>query len=191
MIELISASQYQSMPWKNGFGVTAQIAIEPPAAVFGQDDFLWRLSSAKITASSPFSVFSGYERLLAVYQGDGFEVNNQALTAQSHPLAFSGDIPLECRLLGGETTDLGLIFKRDKATAEIKRAFLTDEKLLHEQIFSAGTHLLFCLSGSFSAGELTAQSGDTVKITAPEKIKFTKLTKEKVEYFHITINIRP
>ncbi len=41
-------------PWKNGLGVTREIHIHPEGANFEEDSFLWRLSSADVTAGGPF-----------------------------------------------------------------------------------------------------------------------------------------
>ena len=50
------------MPWKNGGGETAEIAVSPPGAAL--DDFDWRLSMARVETDGPFSAFPGIDRTL-------------------------------------------------------------------------------------------------------------------------------
>ena len=54
----IRAADYRAMAWKNGQGMTREIAREP-----GDGDFLWRLSIAEVAASGDFSLrFVGQSR---------------------------------------------------------------------------------------------------------------------------------
>jgi environmental stress-induced protein Ves len=55
------------MPWRNGQGMTREIAREPAAG----ENFLWRLSIAEIAASCDFSLFPGYDRTIALIEGAG------------------------------------------------------------------------------------------------------------------------
>ena len=48
----IPATSYRAMPWKNGQGITHEIAREPAAG----DSFLWRLSIAEVAADGDFSL---------------------------------------------------------------------------------------------------------------------------------------
>ena len=59
-LTLLTTDHYGAMPWKNGLGVTAQIAIHPPGATLA--DFTWRISSAEVRGSNPFSNFAGTPR---------------------------------------------------------------------------------------------------------------------------------
>ena len=68
---LITRKQFKVMPWKNGAGTTAEIAIEPAGADFREGKFAWRLSSARIEDENQFSQFPGYDRILTVLSGEG------------------------------------------------------------------------------------------------------------------------
>ena len=52
---LTTESEYRLMPWKNGLGVTREMAVFPSGANLERGDFLWRLSSADVGTSGPFS----------------------------------------------------------------------------------------------------------------------------------------
>ena len=58
------ASARQFRPWKNGGGETAEIAVSPAGAGF--DDFDWRISTAIVAQSGPFSGFPGVDRVLTL-----------------------------------------------------------------------------------------------------------------------------
>lgn len=54
-MKIIRASEYKTMPWKNGGGVTVEIAIHPPGASVNAFD--WRISMATVAQDGPFSSF--------------------------------------------------------------------------------------------------------------------------------------
>ena len=66
-MRLLPAADRVPVPWKNGGGVTREVAAFPDGAGF--DDFLWRISMAEVRADGPFSVFPGVDRVLAVLEG--------------------------------------------------------------------------------------------------------------------------
>lgn len=115
-IRVIDASRHRTMPWKNGFGTTTEIAIDPPGADLG-GRFRWRLSIAAVQRSGPFSAFPGYERTIMVIEGRGMELTvggdpPRRLDQLFEPFVFSGDAPTQCRLLDGPVRDLNLMADR-------------------------------------------------------------------------------
>jgi hypothetical protein len=54
---LLTPREYVRMGWKNGLGTTDEIWVDPPGANFRQDPFVYRLSSAQVSASCSFSLF--------------------------------------------------------------------------------------------------------------------------------------
>ena len=118
------------MPWKNGLGVTEEIAIFPPGADFASGSFGWRLSSATVATDGPFSNFPGCDRLLAVLTGSGLILNGDALQGDQ-VTRFAGEKAVDGRLISGPVVDLGLIYKRD--------AFIA---MMEFRKFASGTHRL-------------------------------------------------
>lgn len=99
----IEASGVAPVPWKNGGGVTRDLAQ-------GRG---WRLSLADIDRDGPFSDYPGVERFFAVVSGDGVELTfgdrrHRQRTGQE-PLRFDGARGPHCRLLNGATRDLNLL----------------------------------------------------------------------------------
>lgn len=122
--ERIKPSDGRRMPWKNGAGSTLELAVEPPGASL-ETGFLWRLSSAEVAASGPFSLFPGLERWLFLLEGDGFELDfhNRGRVDLKEPFApvrFMGDWPASATLAGGPCTDLNLMVDPSRLRASIE-----------------------------------------------------------------------
>lgn len=101
-------------PWKNGGGQTAEIAVSPTGAGF--DDFDWRISTAVVAASGPFSEFAGVDRVLAVVEGGAMVLSlggqEHRLDAGSAPFAFPGDVPVTARVEGEPLLDFNVMVRR-------------------------------------------------------------------------------
>ena len=72
-MQIIRFAELKAEPWRNGGGVTRQLASRPSAAdgEDGQDgSWDWRVSIADVTRAGDFSPFPGMERLLTVIEGD-------------------------------------------------------------------------------------------------------------------------
>ncbi|MBR0557857.1 HutD family protein [Ciceribacter sp. L1K23] len=118
------SEEHKVMPWKNGLGVTREVALAPSPRP--DAPFLWRLSLATIRGSGPFSLFSGIDRTIAALSGkpvrlmvDGKE--DATLDALGEPYSFSGDAVVEAITEGGETTDLNIMTLRGSATHRMSR----------------------------------------------------------------------
>lgn len=107
-------------PWKNGGGLTWQIASEPPGSSY---DFDWRLSLARVTADGPFSSFPGVDRILTVLEGAmRLSVAGGApvcLSAETPPFSFAGDATCTAELIV-PVLDLNLMVRRDRLRGEVE-----------------------------------------------------------------------
>lgn len=145
-------------PWKNGGGDTRELASWPPGA--GLESFDWRVSIATIAASGPFSVFTGVDRTIMLLQGDGVHLRSRdghldhRLDRPFQPFAFSGDVALDCTLLGAASSDLNLMTRRGGGRAALK-------VLSRSALLDATPHgLLLSLRGSWQVrGEAPARPG--------------------------------
>jgi hypothetical protein len=99
------------VPWKNGGGQTAEILCHPPGAGF--DGFGWRVSTARVVQSGPFSRFAGVTRWLAVLEGGRLELDlpggRLAIGPDDAPVSFSGEATCDCRHSGPPVLDLNLM----------------------------------------------------------------------------------
>ncbi len=109
-IQHLTASDYKTMPWSNGRGVT----LEMIRCENKQSELLWRLSIATVTEDGPFSMFPGIERNLTVLSGQGFELVEEESGIILHaellkPLAFAGDTPLYAKKVRGPCQDFNVM----------------------------------------------------------------------------------
>lgn len=110
-----------AQPWRNGGGVTRELAAWPAGA-----DWAWRLSVADIERTGPFSAFAGVDRVFAVLGGAGVRLawdgREAVVTTGSPALAFDGGDPPAAEPLAGTTRDLNLMLRRDRAAGGLRRA---------------------------------------------------------------------
>lgn len=157
------------MPWKNGLGVTTEVAIFPPAAKFADEDFLWRISVSEVRADGPFSIFKGYDRLLAVWKGAGLYLGEKHLAPMS-PLHFAGDALTDCKLIDGDIVDLGVIFRRQDIQAEMK---VVDSNSIHSEVQKPNrVHFLFCVNETKTKHGIL-QPGDVLQFESSESFSET------------------
>ena len=114
-MRILRAADRTPMPWKNGGGVTREVAIWPPSAAL--DAFDWRISIADVAQGGPFSTFPGVDRVLTVIRGAGLELAVEGmataiLDAAALPFAFPGDAACAARLHDGPIRDLNLMVRR-------------------------------------------------------------------------------
>jgi len=110
--------------WKNGGGRTQEIVSWPLQS--GVNEFQWRASVASITASGPFSVFPGVDRVILLLAGDGVRLRSgeqrldHRLDQPHRPLYFAGDSPCDCELLGSASRDFNVMTRRDAVAADVQ-----------------------------------------------------------------------
>ncbi|MDW6020857.1 HutD family protein [Mesorhizobium sp. BAC0120] len=101
-------------PWKNGGGETAEIAVSPAGADF--ETFDWRLSTAVVAKSGPFSTFAGVDRVLTVLEGGAMVLSvdgrEHRLDATCEPFCFSGDVTVVARLESQRLLDFNVMVRR-------------------------------------------------------------------------------
>ena len=114
MIRFLPASARTAVPWKNGGGVTREIAAWPEGA--GMDDFAWRVSLAEVAADGPFSAFPDVDRTLTVVEGAGMDLTvggeRWLVNTRYVPRDFRGDLPTDCRLLDGPVVNLNVMWRK-------------------------------------------------------------------------------
>lgn len=104
------------LPWKNGLGVTEELAIDPPDAEFAALSFRWRFSKAGVAAPGPFSTFPGYDRVILVHDGGGLRLTHgdepPVDLTPLRPHRFSGDVATYGAPLHGPVQDVNLFLRR-------------------------------------------------------------------------------
>lgn len=119
-IRILRAADRPAARWKNGGGVTREIAAGPVGA--GMDDFGWRVSLAEVTADGAFSVFPGIDRTLTLAEGAGMDLGiggvRRLVDRRYAPQRFPGDEPTDCRLLAGPVVNFNVMYRRGVVAAD-------------------------------------------------------------------------
>ncbi|HEX9088302.1 MAG TPA: HutD family protein [Arthrobacter sp.] len=115
-MEIIRYAELKAQPWRNGGGVTRELASHPQASpqdgagpASGWD---WRVSIAEVSKAGDFSAFPGMDRVLTVVEG---ELLLLSVDGAEHPLEkyrpfrFSGDAAAAGALPTGDIRDLNVI----------------------------------------------------------------------------------
>ncbi|QDO88669.1 HutD family protein [Ornithinimicrobium ciconiae] len=152
-------SDRRPVPWKNGGGITHDVASWPPGA--GADDFHWRVSIADVDAPGPFSTFPGVDRIITLIEGGSMVLDlqnegRQHTLTPGEPFAFSGDDTLACHLPEGPTRDLNVMTRRGVCSGDVSVHQVTDPLTLGG---NSRRHLLVALSDAV-ADERTSQRTD-------------------------------
>lgn len=144
-LELLCAAQRTAVPWKNGGGLTREVAAYPPGSDLS--DFDWRVSIADIRTAGPFSLFPGVDRQMAVISGRlSLAIDARpavTLTPESDAVAFPGDVPAFAEPLYAPVTDLNVMTRRLRCSASLTRKSTRDSVVLEPR---AGTTLLVALA---------------------------------------------
>ena len=122
-LEVLRGVERTPLPWKNGGGLTREVAVCPPGSDLAGFD--WRISIAEIRRPGPFSLFEHVDRRMAVLDGRlSLAIGGRPaviLTPQSDAVAFPGDVPAFAEPLGAAVTDLNVMTRRSRCAARLTR----------------------------------------------------------------------
>jgi uncharacterized protein len=167
-MHIVRADEQRAMPWKNGGGITYEVAIFPPDTA-SLDDFEWRVSMARVETDGPFSHFPGIDRSLAIFAGAGLRLRvdgtDVALGPQSDALVFSGDIPVSAALVAGPIVDMNVMTRRGLWRHRLLRERMTGPLALATR---ADVTLLIVRSGTIGIGNERLQVRDALVLAAGE-----------------------
>jgi hypothetical protein len=124
MLTIISPDQFKTIPWKNGKGITTELAINEGGTL---DDFAWRLSIASVVENGEFSNFTGYWRNLVLISGTGISLqhalNDKTKTDHLSELlqisSFDGASKTQGRLVNDKITDFNIMVKMGEYKNEV------------------------------------------------------------------------
>jgi environmental stress-induced protein Ves len=165
--EKLGPADFRTMPWKNGGGTTTELLVDPPGGGF-ETGFRWRLSTAQVASSGPFSPFPGYDRTLLILEGDGMELDHgphghQRLDVLGSPVAFDGAWPTTGNLLGGPCRDFNVMSRQGACRHTLRVLHPGAEGLRLE---AAPTRLLYVLRGGLEVkpSGLALEAGELLRV---------------------------
>lgn len=154
-MKLIPADAMRRMPWKNGGGVTTEIAIAPAGATL--DNFDWRISTAQVDAAGPFSRFAGIDRSLAVIAGGRLTMHRAdgeavTLAPGEGPVRFSGEIDVHATL-DAPLSDFNVMTRRSTWAHHAEAfALAANERRTLARSHPGMQWLVYCVRGALSIG---------------------------------------
>lgn len=150
----LAAAQARLVPWKNGRGVTRELALWPSGASLARLDFDWRISCAPVDEPGPFSLVPGFERILVVTQGAGCALVHGADAPRAHlrrlePYRFRGDWSTAAELPYGPVADFNVMFAPGRVRASVEPVALGARRV--RESLAPGQAFLHVLAGELAA----------------------------------------
>jgi environmental stress-induced protein Ves len=114
LITPLDPARYVRTSWKNGGGITVDIAF---------DGDVWRFSRTPITVAGPFSDYTGFDRLQVLVAGSGLVL--QAPTGEIdvrqpfRPVRFAGETRIVSRLEAGPVEVVNLMGDRSRVGIDL------------------------------------------------------------------------
>ena len=154
-MRIIRSSEFAEGRWRNGMGVSWDIASWLPAT----GDFDWRLAIARIDTDVPFSHYPGIDRVFTLIEGRGLDLEFEGRPALAVdqlfvPHFYPCDVPTFCRLRDGPCRALNLFFRRGRWRADVD-VIASNAEIVHH-----GPILLFALEGALLADGVRLAEGD-------------------------------
>jgi uncharacterized protein len=156
MLEPIPAGTFREQPWKNGGGLTCEIAAA---------DF-WRVSIATIDRSGPFSEYRGYDRTIVAIEGDPvtLQVGDETIVlALYEPLEFPGEEHAYANI-SGRARDLNVMTRRDELAHDVEIVQGAQRFVLDEDEFA----LVCAIDGAAEVDGVAVAAGDALLVRDAE-----------------------
>jgi environmental stress-induced protein Ves len=126
LITALAPSAYRHTPWKNGGGVTIDIAgaSRPGFQAGDWNGMLWRFGRTAIEKDGPFSDLIGFDRLQMVVAGRGLVLQTATgdidVREPLVPVRFAGETAIVSRLEAGPVEVVNLIADRAYASLDLR-----------------------------------------------------------------------
>ena len=150
------AGDLVATPWRNGRGVTRDIAT-----TFAEDGaLLWQASLAELTEDCDFSDYAGFDRVFTPVAGGGIALSHDGGPFVPRPLlaphAFDGGVRTRCRTGGQAGRAFNVITAQRRCRADVRVSRLAaGAPVPHGAI-------LHCWSGRLDSADGAAGPGDSL-----------------------------
>lgn len=155
-MQIIRYAELKPERWRNGGGVTRQLASHPSADGSGWD---WRVSLADVTKAGDFSPFPGMERLLTVVEGELLLLTVEGTerpVEKYRPFRFDGGAATSATLPTGDIRNLNVISRAGAFKGYTSVIELSKKRA--QPVFEGQVAVL--LQGQASVTDGTGVSGD-------------------------------
>lgn len=158
----ITADQLVVVPWKNGGGVTTEIAAGPARDT--DQAWSWRVSVADVGSTGAFSVFPGIDRTIAVVHGNGmdlqFEDGRMVPLELNQPVDFDGAANVTGILRGEAIRDFNVMVDRRYFSAALSIVEGPDDVAVKTPV--GAVLLIHVLDGACTA-QMAARASETLE----------------------------
>ena len=167
-MEIIRFAELKPEPWRNGGGVTRELASHPKAASAQDGAWDWRVSIADVGSAGDFSTFPGMERVITVIDG---ELLLLTVDGEEHPLEkyrpfrFSGEADSSSALPTGDIRDLNVIARAGEFKGYTSIIELSKKRA--HPVFEGQMAVLLEGKASVTPGADSAETGDGETAAAP------------------------
>ena len=136
-ISRLDPAHYVTTPWRNGGGVTVDIAVATD-----KEGDIWRFGRTPIVAPGPFSDYRGFDRVQVLVAGSGLVLKTPDgeidVREPFRPVRFAGETPIVSRLESGPVEVVNLIGNRSKVRIDMK--VLDEDRALR---LGPGLHIVY------------------------------------------------
>ncbi|MGC4942618.1 HutD/Ves family protein [Kribbella sp. DT2] len=167
------AADQHRVAWRNGAGLTTELASDPPGGDAeappsggSSADFSWRVSLAEVTEDCEFSVFPDVDRTIVLVEGEAMSLQLPGIAhtlTPYEPFQFDGAVEVRCRV-SGPTRDLNVMTRRGRSNATVSIEKLDAPLTLAE----ADPLVIVCLDGSVTleteGPSVTLGAGDVAEL---------------------------
>jgi len=182
-MKIIHAEGKPLIPWKNGGGLTREIAVHFDQA--RHHDFLWRISMAIIDQPCHFSRFDGIDRTIALLDGKSVSLKKGSehigINIGEKSFSFRGEEEVTATPIGtGRTTDLNVMTRRGFFTHKMEYYLFHDHSAIEAV---ADITFIICNNNITLNGQELQPFDTSTDFIKGEKI--TLKTQEKAQVFII------
>lgn len=120
-MEVLNESDFKTVAWKNGAGVTIDLLMRPTGAT--HETFDLRLARAPITSEGPFSSYPDIDRIITLIRGQRLELDfgDRALSLTPFvPVSFDSTLAPRSRLPEGPVEVMNVMTRRGVWTSSVE-----------------------------------------------------------------------
>jgi environmental stress-induced protein Ves len=159
MPRLLRADARAAQPWRNGAGITREVATDVACAQFG-----WRVSIATIDRDAPFSRFAGYDRTLVHVAGGALALalpDRRITLTPGGSIAFAGEAVVSA-CVAAPATVLNVMTARARYAHRVDRLEIADDIAVRD------ASIVIALTDGLRAGDVMLRPLDALAIAAGE-----------------------
>lgn len=169
-LALILQEENNLMPWKNGAGLTRQIAVFPSDANI--NNFICRISITEIKSDNVYSHFPHIHRTQMLLNGCGVELkfsNKVTILNKQYQLTnFSGNNAVSCHMLRGPCQVLNIMTRQGEEIPESWVIYGACNKMLNDK-----PRVFYIAQGEYDVAisahkNITLRTGDALLVTADQ-----------------------